>query len=176
MIATFTGVSSSGKSEMAENFCMKLGEKRLYIATMRPYGDEAHSKIARHKDLRAGKGFDTVEEYRDVSKVNAEQYDVVLLECISTLTANKMFEFNEREVVAKITNDIKTLSERCKNLVVISSDVAGGIPNKSKQIENYIKAVSDVNIALGEMSDIFIESSFGIANILKGKDEYEKYI
>ena len=58
-----TGGAASGKSEYAEKVLLSLagsGEK-LYIACMRN-DSEAAKRIARHRALREGKGFVTIEK------------------------------------------------------------------------------------------------------------------
>ena len=61
MMIFVSGGSSSGKSAFAESLIVKSGiARRLYIATMEPFGAEAAVRIERHRALRAGKGFDTV--------------------------------------------------------------------------------------------------------------------
>ena len=49
MFQIVTGGSGSGKSAFAEALAMELGEKRYYIATMYPFGEESKQKIARHR-------------------------------------------------------------------------------------------------------------------------------
>lgn len=63
MMVLVTGASGSGKSEYAEIVAVKLAEKRdlYYLATMRVYGEEGIRRVERHRKLRAGKGFQTVE-------------------------------------------------------------------------------------------------------------------
>lgn len=70
MLIMVTGGSGSGKSEFAERCCMELcpGEK-IYIATMQPFGKEGAARIQRHKKLRAGKHFQTVECYTGLEKL-----------------------------------------------------------------------------------------------------------
>ena len=74
MFHLITGGSGSGKSEYAEQKLMeyashsKRNKKRYYIATMMPFGKETEEKIARHRRLRAGKGFETIECYTDLKK------------------------------------------------------------------------------------------------------------
>ena len=69
MIHLITGGSGSGKSEYAEECLLHMNSNNsvdktfIYLATMRPYGEEARKKIRRHHKLRAGKGFDTLECY-----------------------------------------------------------------------------------------------------------------
>ena len=87
MFHLITGGSGSGKSEYAEQKLMeyashsKRNKKRYYIATMIPFGKETEEKIARHRKLRAGKGFETIECYTDLlGKLNlrmGERADLV---------------------------------------------------------------------------------------------------
>ena len=63
MMVLVTGASGSGKSEYAEGVAVKLAGKGnlYYLATMRVYGEEGARRVERHRKLRAGKGFQTVE-------------------------------------------------------------------------------------------------------------------
>ena len=66
---------------------------------MQVFDDEGQRKIDRHRRLRAGKGFITIEQPRDiqnaVSKLQSESSlktgRSALLECMSNLVANEMF-------------------------------------------------------------------------------------
>mgnify|MGYP001101126967 CR=1 FL=1 len=104
MITLITGGSGSGKSAYAEKYiCHVSNEKgykeKYYIATMQVFDDEGQRKIDRHRRLRAGKGFITIEQPRDikkaVEKLQSENYlktgRSALLECMSNLVANEMF-------------------------------------------------------------------------------------
>ena len=57
------GGAASGKSAYAESMLCRLSgdAPRIYLATMMPFGDEAASRIARHREQRAGAGFETRE-------------------------------------------------------------------------------------------------------------------
>ena len=104
MITLINGGSGSGKSAYAEKYiCHTSKEKgckeKYYIATMQVFDDEGQRKIDRHRRLRAGKGFITIEQPRDiqdaVSKLQSENClktgRLALLECMSNLVANEMF-------------------------------------------------------------------------------------
>ena len=103
--------SGSGKSAYAEKMiCEKhrqlcgTAEKPplYYIADMVPYGRETEKKIEAHRKMRAGKGFATIEWYVDLPGriLGPDSPDLkgsyVLLECISNLTANEMYEPRRR--------------------------------------------------------------------------------
>ena len=52
MMHLITGGSGSGKSAYAERQVMEAGEKkRIYVATMMPYGEEGKMRVKRHRDL-----------------------------------------------------------------------------------------------------------------------------
>jgi len=104
MITLITGGSGSGKSAYAEKYIYHASsekgyKEKYYIATMQVFDDEGQRKIDRHRRLRAGKGFITIEQPRDiqnaVSKLQSESSlktgQSALLECMSNLVANEMF-------------------------------------------------------------------------------------
>ena len=60
MLIYVSGGSGSGKSAFAEDLVVQSGvRKRVYLATMEPFGEDAAQRIARHRALRRGKGFVT---------------------------------------------------------------------------------------------------------------------
>lgn len=104
MITLITGGSGSGKSAYAEKYiCHASNEKgckeKYYIATMHVFDDEGQRKIDRHRRLRAGKGFITIEQPRDIKKAVEKLQSEnclktgrsALLECMSNLVANEIF-------------------------------------------------------------------------------------
>ena len=60
MITLVLGGSGSGKSAYAEHL-LDGKTNKYYIATMQVYDAEGEKKVARHRRLRAGKGFVTIE-------------------------------------------------------------------------------------------------------------------
>ncbi len=68
MLILVTGGAASGKSAHAERILCRHSQpdSRLYVATMQPFGKNAEMRIARHRALRRGKGFDTAERYTDL--------------------------------------------------------------------------------------------------------------
>ena len=132
MITLVLGGSGSGKSAYAEHL-LDGKTNKYYIATMQVYDAEGEKKVARHRKLRAGKGFITIEQPRAIGGVDfpegAQQAEEIsdgtgqnitkfprcaLLECMSNLVANEMFSgeemIPEEEVVRQILQGIKTLA------------------------------------------------------------------
>ena len=96
-----TGGSGSGKSAWAEKRVIEIGKgPYVYLATMRPQGEEAKERILRHREMRAGKGFVTLERYTDLDGMILPADlcgGVVLLEDLSNLLANEMFGSSPQE-------------------------------------------------------------------------------
>ena len=67
MFTLVIGGAASGKSEYAESRVVRLPERRIYLATMRPWDQECRARIARHRRLRQDKGFETLERYTDLA-------------------------------------------------------------------------------------------------------------
>ena len=89
MFHVVTGGSGSGKSAYAEQCILDFqGENRIYIATMYPFDEESHRRIARHRAMRAEKKFTTMERYTDLEHLTIPSGADVLLECMSNLVAN----------------------------------------------------------------------------------------
>ena len=91
MLTLIVGGSASGKSAFAENYAMEAGENRIYIATMQPMDNECLARIEKHRGMRAQKNFQTVECYTGLKQVRVPKDSVVLLECMSNLTANEIY-------------------------------------------------------------------------------------
>ena len=90
------GGSGSGKSAYAETVLSGLSsvKKKYYLATMQIYDEDGLKKVERHKKMREGKGFITLEQPRNIAKIMetiSGKNSAVLLECMSNLTANEMF-------------------------------------------------------------------------------------
>lgn len=189
-----TGGSGSGKSAYAESLLYSCEGIRYYIATMQIYDAEGEKKVERHRKLRAGKGFLTIEIPMNVGKIRfacageAEQAQYrqeaerkvqgssekksALLECMSNLTANEMFTKDgmksEEEVVEKIVSEIQTLSQKLDNLVIVTNNVfEDGVIYDAGTTE-YLRALGRINAALAHLADRVAEVVVGIPVELKG--------
>lgn len=129
MTVLIIGYPESGKSELAENMVMEMAAPgdRVYLATMIPYGDEGASRVEKHRKMREGKGFETIEAPFDIASAVEEKGGctgrTVLLECLSNLVANELFERHESVDAAadKIFADIVRLKELVRGLVIVSN-------------------------------------------------------
>lgn len=159
MLVLITGGSGSGKSEFAEKTAAEFGGEMLYIATMKPYDEECVKRIERHREMRAGKGFGTVECYGSLADIN-EKADTILLECVSNLMANVMFSENSSDAFEEITSGILGLN--CKNLVVVTNEVSSDGIEYDSDTKKYIELIGKINAFLGERADMVYEVVYGI--------------
>ena len=159
MFILVTGGSGSGKSEFAENIAMKLGGKMLYVATMKPYDDECLKRIERHRKMRDGKGFRTVECYTDLSEIT-ESADTILLECMSNLTANVMFSDNNDNAFEKIIGGILNL--KSENIVIVTNEISSDGIEYDGDTKMYISLLGRINSALSKRADKVYEVVYGI--------------
>lgn len=176
MMMLIIGGSGSGKSAYAEDCMISLSErkKKYYIATMRVYDAEGEKKMKRHRMLRNGKGFSTIEQPVDIGKAAGKMEAgerTALLECISNLTANEMFakEVPETEevVVEKIVQEIETLSKELIHLVIVSNNVFEDGKVYDKTTMAYIRTMGSINEKLAEMADKVVEVVVGIPLVVK---------
>lgn len=178
MLVLITGGSGSGKSEYAENLTMSLGEQRLYIATMMVYGEEGRRRVARHRKMREHKKFRTVEcpsGLETIPDCAITKDAVVLLECMSNLVANEMFPAegagrSDREVVDKITGGMERLIRCCRHLVVVTNEVFSDGNSYGPEMEQYIRALGQINVWLASMADQVTEVVCGIP-VTYGKEQ-----
>ncbi|WP_432401710.1 bifunctional adenosylcobinamide kinase/adenosylcobinamide-phosphate guanylyltransferase [Wukongibacter sp. M2B1] len=115
-IVLVTGGARSGKSSFAEKLVTDLGEKIGYIATAIPFDEGMKDRIKKHRQSRPNE-WTTYEIYKDIYKSISEiseKHDAILLDCITILVTNLMFENNEinweeisRNRIDEIEEDIK---------------------------------------------------------------------
>jgi adenosylcobinamide kinase/adenosylcobinamide-phosphate guanylyltransferase len=179
MMTLIIGGSGSGKSAYAEDYMISLSEekKKYYIATMQIYDAEGEKKIERHRTLRSGKGFSTIEQAVDIRKATGKMEAgerTALLECISNLTANEMFagEVPEREevVAGKIVKEIEILSKELAHFVIVSNNVFEDGKVYDKATMAYIRAMGRINEKLAKMADEVVEVVVGIPLVVKSEN------
>ena len=172
-----TGGSASGKSEYAERRAVQLPGPRVYLAAMEVYGEEGEARVRKHRAMREGKGFRTVEQTRDLAQVFARgavmEEDLVLLEDLSNLAANEMFlpdgrVRGEQETEELLVREVLSLSARCRELIVVGNLLGGDGAFLEDLSLRYLRAFSRAqNRIAAEASEVWIVRS-GCPVILKG--------
>lgn len=191
MMELVTGGSGSGKSAYAEEaLCGPASSpdrgqgnetgtqqdgQRYYIATMPSWDKETEKKIAKHRAMRAGKGFCTLEWYTDFEE-RLERADCpgmegadILVECLSNLTANEMYMEGGagKNTADAVIRGILCLRDRCRNLVVVTNDVFSESAEDSPEMRIYKETLGRINCALAEAADRVTEVVCGIPCTVK---------
>lgn len=169
MLILVTGGSASGKSAYAESLCL-CGSPRVYLACMQPFGEEGAARIERHRALRKGRGFLTVERYTDLAALTLPPCECVLLEDLGNLVANEMFSAAPpRDPFDAVIGGVDALIGKCKRLVVVTDEIGSDGIDYDSATTAYIAALGAANRALSLRAEAVIEVVAGIPIMLKGE-------
>lgn len=171
MLILVTGGSGSGKSEFAENLVLQLHTKPyLYIATMYPFDEECHQRIARHREMRKAKEFDTLECYTGLAGADVSGYGTVLLECMSNLTANEMYQEDGagEQCVQAVLEGVLKARARCDHLVIVSNEIFSDGIEYDEETVRYQKYLGKINQEIAKMADLVVEVVYSIPVVHKG--------
>ena len=182
MITLIYGGSGSGKSAFAEDYVCNMNCKdRFYLATMKATDSEAKARVEKHRNLRSGKRFVTLEHEVDIvnaidaidkidsgdfSTSEADNKSVILLECMSNLVANEMFrdgEINgEKSCVDKILSDVKEVASKVSSLVIVTNNIFEDGMDYDPGTKEYMRALGKINRSLASIADEVYEVVVGI--------------
>ena len=171
MFVTVTGGSGSGKSAFAEEQILKFPEKnRLYIATMVCFDEESRQRVKRHRKMRKEKHFDTLECPTDLVHVRIPKDTAVLLECMSNLAANEMFEEKGagEKTVEAVLEGIKKLRSQVRHLVIVTNEIFSEAASYEGDTIRYQEYLGIINQNIGKMADEVVEVVYGIPIWHKG--------
>ncbi|MDC7288361.1 bifunctional adenosylcobinamide kinase/adenosylcobinamide-phosphate guanylyltransferase [Blautia schinkii] len=171
MMVLVTGGSGSGKSAFAETRVLSFGDaRRIYIATMFPFDLECRRRIDRHRRMRSGKGFETVERYTNLKDLVLPKDSVVLLECMSNLAANEMFQDGgaHEKTVDEILSGVREVLSQVKHLVIVTNEIFSDGELYEEETRTYQKYLGEINQALAVMADEVVEVVYGIPVYHKG--------
>lgn len=200
MIHLITGGSGSGKSAFAEDCVMKSAvSERFYIATMKVWGEEGQRRVKKHREMRRGKGLVTIECETDLKSLclsghSAKSCDPrassqdqatdpasltfsAILECMSNLAANEMFEKGgtDQEICARILDGVNHLADQTTDLVIVTNEIFSDGCEYDADTMRYMDLLAKINRELAAISDEVTEVVFGIPVCLKpGRDRSEK--
>lgn len=163
MLTLVAGGAACGKSEYAEGLAMNHGGRLVYIATMQPFGSDAAMRIERHRSLREGKGFETVEKYTRLGELDNIS-GTVLLECLSNLVANELFAPDATPDMARrsIFSGLEAMAAMAGNLIVVGNDIGSDGGRYPQETMEYAALLADVTRHLASRYDRVVEVVCGI--------------
>lgn len=162
------GANGSGKSEYAERIIELLPRgARYYIATMIPYGEEGRRRVEKHRKQREDRAFITLERPFNVSEIQLPQGANVLLEDVSNLLSNRMFDENGDGRGGDVFADITELCGKCANAVLVSIDGLQWKSDYSDETREYIDSLNKINEQLFDFADVVIKMQNGSSDVIK---------
>lgn len=168
MITLVIGTNNSGKSALAEQLLQeRIGKKKYYIATMIPFGDEGIKRVEKHRKMREGKGFETLEWPTDLDKhiemLNDEELirfwgSDILLECMSNLVGNEMYAQDNRnlsdtELILRVMDEVRILIEASENVVIVTNIFPSEDDGYDEETRRYVGLTQSVNEELLKLAD-----------------------
>ena len=161
-----TGGSGSGKSAFAEKVIHALcPSEKLYLATMLCRDRESEIRIQRHRQMRAGRHFITLDCPKQLPSASVPRGASVLLEDLPNLLANEMYEDGHPD---NLLTDLRQLAGICSNLVIVTGEIfSDGIAYDSSTQE-YIRRLAHLNCTLASFFDCTVEVLCGIPVPLRG--------
>ncbi|MBQ4249148.1 MAG: bifunctional adenosylcobinamide kinase/adenosylcobinamide-phosphate guanylyltransferase [Clostridia bacterium] len=160
------GENDSGKSAYAEKIAAKAARERYYIATMIPVTRENRMRIEKHRRAREGMGFKTLELSYSVGEADVSPRGAVLLEDVSNLLANVMFE--KGGSADEVYRDILSLGERCGVLIAVT--ISGITGSFDEETEGYIRALDFLNKRLFDAADAAVVMKDKKPVYIKGRE------
>jgi adenosylcobinamide kinase/adenosylcobinamide-phosphate guanylyltransferase len=169
MFVLLTGGSANGKSFYAERLLENFPEPRCYIAAMKPLSEADRKKILEHRNEHEKRGFVCMERFEDVGGLCMPKNPSALLECICHLTSNEMFKADGTvcDPVEKVVSGVLALSEKCKNLIVVTNEVGSEHGDYDEATKLYVEALGKINAMLAAHADAVYELVCGIPAEMK---------
>lgn len=162
-----TGGARSGKSSHAERLASSC-ERVLYIATSKIFDPEMAARVQHHRDSRPAH-WRTVEQWRDLNNVIGavnDPQEAVLLECITTLITNVMFDaagdtpeesWDYTAIEAAVNQQIDVLLAACEAcpapVYLVTNEVGMGIVPENRLARHFRDIAGRVNQRLAACAE-----------------------
>ena len=173
------GGSKSGKSDFAQEVALKLaqGGVHYYVATLQNTGTEADkATVASHLQRRAGMGFETIEQGRNILACleRSDAAGTFLLDSVTTLLTNELFppEKNyetDEEAARRCCEELAAFADKVKHIVIVSDDLSRDAIHYDAATEAFRRQLGAIHCRLAKECDVVMEMAFGSLTIHKGE-------
>lgn len=178
-----TGGVRSGKSRFAEKMAIELAHKtggRLtFLATGVPSDPEMKDRITKHKLDResSNASWRTLEKTVQIGEMAEviDHQDIVLMDCVTTLLNNELFQTNQEwtenfltNVKDQIVSGILTIKKRARTVIVVSNEVLHEPFSENKLVLAYVRVLGAIHQMFVRASDQAFLVEAGIPIMMKG--------
>ena len=124
-IHLITGGARSGKSSYAQTLAEGCGAPRVYVATMPLLDEEMRERVRKHREARAGREWDTIEEETDLAGAlrRTGAYQVRLVDCLTAWISNLLWEAEREGAQTRLGEE--ELVARCRELAEVGRELPG---------------------------------------------------
>lgn len=171
-----SGGAKNGKSTLAQNLAVALGEKRYYVATMISTGAEDDERIRRHVEDRAGLGFETVECFKNILDClkTADPDGVFLVDSVTALIQNALFPVEKNyemdpDAAMRCADELIEFAGRVRCAVFVSDYIYADGDDFSESTQRYCKCLAAIDRRLAAVCDTVVEVCAGNYTIYKGE-------
>lgn len=172
MLTFVIGGAGSGKSAYAERLLTSCPGPRYYLATMQVWDEECRRRVERHRQMRAGKGFQTLECPQNLAGLRLLAPGAVLLEDLTNLAANERYapEGAGPDTLQAVSDGLERVYRQTTDLIVVGNELfCGGTDYEGDTVE-YLKLLADLHRRLAAMADNVCEVVAGCPTYYKGKE------
>ena len=167
-----SGGCKNGKSFYAQRVARAGGRPLYYIATMIPGDDEDLARIRRHRDERAGWGFETLECGRDILSCldGADPGGSFLLDSVTALLSNEMFPPGgvDTDAPQRVAAALEAFIAHAPNTVLVSDYIFSDALLYDDLTEAYRRGLAHIDRRLAARCDNVIEVVGGQFIVHKG--------
>lgn len=177
MTVFISGGAKNGKSTLAQNLAVALSGsgKRYYVATMIPVDEEDIDRIRRHREDRAGLGFETLECGKNVLECFTEETKggTFLVDSATALLQNAMFPVEngyrlDMAAAKRCGDELIAFAGLAKNAIFVSDYLYSDAGRYSESTERYRRCLAEIDRRLAAVCDTVVEVCGGNYVVHKG--------
>jgi adenosylcobinamide kinase/adenosylcobinamide-phosphate guanylyltransferase len=187
-----TGGVRSGKSSFAEKLAMEQADfikgRLNYLACGRALDHEMALRIQHHKERRksSNRPWKTWERPVDIEGISSvfQKGDVVLLDCLTTLLNNELFQDEssweqaafQQKVVDSIIRGIEAIQQQCSVFIIVSNEVLNEELHKGKVVYTYAKLLGHLHQSIVKQASAAYLMESGIPLLMRGANVNNPYV
>jgi adenosylcobinamide kinase/adenosylcobinamide-phosphate guanylyltransferase len=124
-VVLVAGGARSGKSEYARRMAETFPAPRVFVATGAVVDDEMRERVRKHREARAGRNWETIEETENLETVlrGARRFNVLLVDCLTLWIGNVM----HAATGAGKTVGEEEIARRCRDLLGVCAGLSGTV-------------------------------------------------
>lgn len=171
-VILYSGGARSGKSSLALVRAEATGDRKLFVATCPVVDREMGERIDRHRQERAGRGWETIEcetELAQLFPVVAEPYQVVVIDCLTLWVNNLLYHYEKSnkylddKMIASLSREWLLASDNYRGtLICVTNEIGMGIVPDNPLARRYRDLVGTCNQLVAAQADEVILVACGL--------------